>query len=118
MIKKIEISGIHMDVGPDLKKYVTRKIGQCDRYAPRAARVSMRVDVKLKEGGSKTKANRTCEVIVHLPGETFTVSETTINIFAAIDIAEQKLKNHLRKYKEKHNSTALHRRFMARIRRK
>jgi len=34
-----------------------------------------------------------------LPGETITAKETTVNIYAAIDIVEQKIKSQLRKYK-------------------
>jgi ribosome-associated translation inhibitor RaiA len=38
-------------------------------------------------------------------------------MYAAIDIAEEKLKHSLRKYKEKHNTTRLHRKIMARFKR-
>ena len=41
---------------------------------------------------------------MHLPHEEFATKETTMNIFAAIDIVEAKLKNHLRKYKETHSN--------------
>ena len=102
MIKQLEIDGVHMTVGDDLRKYVNKKIGGLEKYVPKHARKSVHVEVKLKEGKIKTKTERTCEVILHLPGEVITVSETTINIFAAVDIVEEKLKNQLRKYKQMH----------------
>lgn len=117
MIKKLEIDGIHMTVGDDLKKYVNKKIGGLEKYIPKHARKSVHVDVKLKEGKIKTRVERTCEAIVHLPNEVITVSETTINMFAAVDIVEEKLKNLLRKYKEKHAVPRLRQRVMARLKR-
>ena len=117
MIKKFEIDGVHMTVGDDLRKYVNRKIGGLEKYVPKHARKSVHVEVKLKEGKIKTKIERTCEVIIHLPQEVITVSETTINIFAAVDIVEQKLKNLLHKYKELHANPRLHQRLLARLKR-
>jgi putative sigma-54 modulation protein len=117
MIKKIDIDGVHIDVGDDLKKYVTKKIGKLEKYVPRQARGSVHADVKLKEGKIKAREQRTCEVILHLPHEIITVSETTVNIFAAVDIVEEKLKKQLHKYKEKHSVPKLRQRLMARLRR-
>jgi putative sigma-54 modulation protein len=115
MIKRLNIDGVHMDVGEDLKKYVVKKIGRLDRFIPKASRESVLVDVKLKEGKAKDKNERTCEVILHLPQETLTIKETTINIYAAIDIAETKLRNQLKKYKDLHASPRLRQRLMSRL---
>ena len=115
MIKRLDISGVHMEVGGDLKKYVIKKIGRLDRFIPKAGRESVHADVKLKEGKAKDKNERTCEVIMHLPHEVITVKETTINIYAAVDIAEAKLYNQLRRYKELHASPRLHQRMIARL---
>ena len=106
-----------MAVGDDLRKYVNKKIGGLERYVPKHARKSVHVDVKLKEGKIKTREERTCEVIVNLPGEVLTVSETTVNMFAAVDIVEEKLKKLLHKYKETHASPRLRQRLTARLRR-
>ncbi len=103
MSLKLEINAIHTEVGDDLKKYITKKIGKLDRYLPRRARESSRGAVRLKQSRSKDKKHHTCEVVLYLPHETLTVSETTINMFAAVDIVETKLKNQLKKYKGKHS---------------
>lgn len=116
MIKRIDINGVHMDVGDDIRKYVTKKIGGLDKYIPRYRRESVRVEVKLKEDKIKAREERTCEVIMHLPQEVITVNETTVNMFAAVDIVEEKLKNLLHKYKEKHANPKLHQRLIARLR--
>ena len=115
MIKHLEITGVHMQVGDDLQKYVAKKIGKLDRYIPKLARESVHVQVKLKETKAKNKDERTCEVIMHLPGEDVTVSEATVNMFAAIDIVELKLKNRLKKYKELQANPRLHQRLLAKF---
>lgn len=115
MIKRLEIAGVHMDVGADLRKHVEQKIGRLDRYASRHTRESMHAEVKLKEGKAKGKSERTCEVILHLPQETFRLKETAANIFAAVDIVEEKLKTHLKKYKELHTNPKFYRRLVAKF---
>jgi putative sigma-54 modulation protein len=118
MIQKLEIAGVHMNLGDDLKKHVLNKIGRLDRYLPRHARTSVHAEVKLKEGRAKTKNEHTCEVILFLPNEQITVQETTTNIFAAVNIVEEKLKTQLHKYKALHANPKLRQRLMARFRRR
>ena len=118
MIQKIEINGVHMEVGDDLRKYVMKKIARLDKYIPRHARASAHMVVKLKEGKSKDKNERMCEILLHLPHENITISETTINIYAAIDIVEEKLKTHLHRYKAKHADPRLHQRLLVRLKRR
>jgi ribosomal subunit interface protein len=115
MIKRLDITGVHMEVDDDLKKYAAKKIGRLDRFIPKVGRESVHVDVKLKEGKAKDKNERTCEVILRLPHETITVKDCTINIYAAIDIVETKLRNQLKKYKELHASPRLHQRMLSRL---
>lgn len=97
---KIEIAGVHMELDDDLKKYVTKKMDKLERYVPRRVRGSAHTVVKLKESHAKNKRQFTCEVILNLPNEQITVSESTLNMFAAVDIAEETMKNRLKKYKE------------------
>lgn len=117
MIQKIEVSGVHMQVDPKLLAYAKKKIGKLDIYLSRHARQSVRAEVILKEEVLKTKKNCICEVILHLPHDTITTKESTVNMFAAIDIVEAKLKNQLKKYKELHGNPRLHRRLIAHLRR-
>jgi len=118
MIQKFEINPIHTKVDDDLRKYVTKKIGRLDQYISRHSRQSAHAEVKLKESNAKDKKQCTCEVIMHLPHEVISTTETTINMYAAVDIVEAKLKNQLKKYKEKHDSSKLRRKVIGRIRRR
>lgn len=117
MIKKLEIHGVHMHVDPKLFAYTTKKIGKLDRFISKHARESVHAEVMLKEEKVKNKKNNVCEVILHLPGENITVKESTVNMFAAVDIVEAKLKNLLKKYKDTHGSLRIHKRVVSRLKR-
>lgn len=101
MISQIDISGIHYEVTDDLKKYVTKKVGRLERFIPRHARKSVHAEVKLSELKTKSDRNQ-CEIILHLPEQQVTAKQATVNMFAAIDIVETKIKNQLKKYKANH----------------
>jgi len=109
MIQNLVISGIHFDVDEDLKKYVQKKIGNLDRYLSRHARDSVHIEVRLKEDHAKDKKSLTCEITVHLPHDVIVTSESTMNIYAAIDIAEAKIRNQLVKHKTENVHSKLHR---------
>ncbi len=115
MINKLEINGVHLDVDAKLKAYITKKIGKLDRYMSRQVRESVHVEVFLKERTVKGKKDCQCEVVMHLPHDTITIKEATVNMFAAVDIVEVKLKNQLKKYKDMHGSRGLKRAILKRI---
>lgn len=116
MLQQVRVNGVHFEVDEKLKKYITKKIGKLDRYMPKHARQSATAEAVLKEEKLKTKKNCVCEVLLHLPHDRITVKETTMNMYAAVDIVEAKLKNQLKRYKEKHDTPRLHRRLLRRIR--
>lgn len=118
MIKRIEINCVHTTADETLQKYLKKKIGRLDRYIPRHARDSAHADIKLKETKAKDKNGATCEVTLHLPHEVINVSETTVNMYAAIDILEMKLKNQIKKYKDLHSGGTLRRRLAQRFQRR
>ncbi len=97
---KIDVSGVHITLEDDVKKYAKKKVKRLERYVPKAVREAAHANVMLKESHAKNKRQFTCEIILALPQEKITVSESTLNMFAAIDIAEATLKNRLKKYKE------------------
>lgn len=118
MIKKLEISSQHTETGVQLQKYIAKKIGQLDRYVGRRARQSVHAEVKLKEAKVKGKQRYTCEVILRLPEETLHITETAINMFAAVDIVESKLKIQLKKYKDLHVESTFHRKLVRRLKKR
>lgn len=102
---KLEIDGTHNLGNRDIVKYINKKIGALDKYMPRHARKTAHAEVKLRELKVKDKKECMCEVVLHLPGENIAAKEATMNMFAAVDIVEEKVKAQLRRYKDKHTKS-------------
>lgn len=117
MIVRIEINGVHYSVDTKLKNYVTKKLGKLDKYIPRHARQSAHLEVFLKEMKIKAKKENVCEVVLYLPHDKISIQESTVNMYAAVDIVEAKLKNQIKKYKTKHGSPQLRHRLINKLRR-
>lgn len=101
MIANIEITGVGSYTPDDLtKKYIRKKIGSLSRLAPRHARKSLRAEVKAAEVNRAHGNKYEVEVVVYAPDKTFTATDSTVNVLAAVDIVEAKLAMQLRKYKE------------------
>lgn len=118
MLQKFEIRGVHAKIDDNLRKYTMKKIGHLDKYLPRNNRASAHVEVSLKESKAKDKKQCTCEVTLHLPHETVNIEESTVNMYAAVDIAEAKLKQQIKKYKDAHATGRVHRHLFARLSRR
>jgi ribosomal subunit interface protein len=116
MIERMELKGVHLTIDENLRKYVQRKLGRLDRFMSKHSQQSARIEVALKESKVKGGKQCHCDVSLHLPNETIVVKESTVNMFAAVDIAEAKLKMQLKKYKDLHGRHKLQRRFFARRR--
>ncbi len=118
MIKNITISGLNgyeLDVAA--KRYVRKKIGRLDRYLPRHARKSLHVEVKLRQVNRSHGNKYECDVVLRAPHQTLTAKESTVNMLAAIDIVEEKIKNQLKKYKAESMKPSSARRLIGRFRR-
>jgi ribosomal subunit interface protein len=118
MLQKFEVKSVHTDIDESLLKYVTKKIGRLDKYLPRYHRDAAHAIVELKESKAKNQNKYTCKVMLHLPHGDLNVSESTMNMYAAVDIIETKLKLQIKKYKETHASSKLSRHLSARFRRR
>jgi ribosomal subunit interface protein len=118
MIERFDIHFIHADHDENLQKYVTKKLGHLDRYLPKHARDSAHAEVILKEGRATDGRDCTCEVTLRLPQDSIFVSETSVNMYTAVDIVELKLKQQIKKYKDLHSSGNLRRKLATRFARK
>ncbi len=116
MFQKFEIQGIHATKDKKLYSYVTKKIGGLDRYIGRHARPSAHAEIHLKETKTKGEQHSHCEVTLYLPKQTIVAKEKALNMYAAVDITEAKLKQQLQKYKDMHGSGKLRRHLFNRFR--
>lgn len=101
MIQNIDISVKGLELSEELSKYIHKKIGRLDRMSSKHAKKSIHAEVKIKAEEGKKNDKYTVEAILHVPHGTLTAKDSTLNVFAAIDIVEAKLGNQLRKYKDK-----------------
>lgn len=104
MLQKFEIQGVHTVIDDRLRTHAERKIGGLDRYISRANRDSAHMEVHLKETDKKGNDRCRCEVTLHLPQQTIVIKESAVNMYAAVDIVEAKLKQQLQKYKDLHGN--------------
>ena len=117
MIKNIQISGIRYELTDQTKKYVLKKVGRLDRYLPRHARKSASAEVVLRQV-DKPKGNKyEAEIILNVPDKQMVAKDTTMNVLAAIDIAEAKILNQVQKYKDESLPHTGRRRGLARFKR-
>lgn len=118
MLQKFEIQGVHLTVDESLKRYVTRKIGGLDKYLSKHDCESAHAAVTLKEHTTNKDDHCVCEVVLRLPHQQIVIKEAALNMYAAIDIVEAKLKQQIKKYKDKHENGKSRRHVFARLRRR
>lgn len=99
MMTQIVISGVKYTVDETTRRYVLSKISALDRYLPRHARKSVTAEIKLKEVNRANGNKYECEAILHVPDHSLMAKDSTVNMLAAVDIVEEKLKNQIKKYK-------------------
>jgi ribosomal subunit interface protein len=109
---KLAVDRLHVETDAKQDAYIENKIGKLDHLLSRHARRSAHADIKLKKGPGRGKQQVVCEVIIHLPKDTVTTKQTASTIEAAVDLAEAKLRNQLKKYKDKHMRSRRHRMIM------
>ncbi|MEX0934391.1 MAG: ribosome-associated translation inhibitor RaiA [Candidatus Saccharimonadales bacterium] len=97
----LDIAGVHIEMTDQMKKYVNKKIGRLDKYMPKNARIPANGKVILNSEQGKASDKYSAEATITYPGGEATSKESTISIYAAIDIVEEKLKTQILKHKDK-----------------
>ena len=93
----ITVSGRKMNVTPAIKDYVDEKIGRALEVFDSAA---MDAEVVLRtEKNPAISLNAICEVTINAKGAVIRVAESAEDMYAAIDLASDKVARQLRKYK-------------------
>jgi ribosomal subunit interface protein len=114
MIARMELKGVHLTIDDKLRKYIERKLGTLDRLMSRHSRESAHLEVTLRESTGKGAKRCHCDLTLHLPHGNIIIKEATVNMYAAVDIAEAKLKLQLKKYKDTHEQGKLRRKLFNR----
>lgn len=101
---RTDVTSRNFEADDKVKAYIDDKIGSLERFVPKNQRNSMKAQVVLQGDPSGREDNRfVCEAIVTVSGQKFVANEGTVNIYAAIDIVEAKLKSQMVEHKAKHS---------------
>ncbi|MFA5644429.1 MAG: ribosome-associated translation inhibitor RaiA [Patescibacteria group bacterium] len=97
----IKIKTTKVDLTPELKKYVQKKIEMLDKYLGEVAVINC--DIELEHAISKQNNGKTYRVEANLfvPGEILRVDKTEKTLNKAIDKVKDHLVLMIKKYKEK-----------------
>ncbi len=99
---KCELAARNYEIDDKLREYVDEKLGALDKYLPRSMRENVFAAIMLEEDPSGREDNRfACEVVLTIGGKSMVSREGTVNMYAAIDIVEAKLKAQVGKFKQK-----------------
>ena len=97
----IAIRGSKMKVSDSLKEYVQEKIGRLTKYYDRIR--AAEVQLMYQDNKSAEESQRV-EITLSANGTIFRCEESSISMYASIDIAAEKLERQLRRFKEKQYS--------------
>ena len=99
---KCDVTGRNFDIDNKMRAYIDEKIGGLEKYLPRQVRQTASCNVTLEDDPSGREDNRyVCDAVLTVNGTTMVSREGTVNVYAAIDIVEAKLRAQMAKYKEK-----------------
>lgn len=89
----LNISGIHLEVTPSLREYITEKLDRVTRHVDNVISVSVALSVD--------KLDQKVTVDLHLKGKEVHVEAIEADMYAAIDAVADKLDRQVLKHKEK-----------------
>ncbi len=100
---ELQTTGRHYELDDKIVGYVEQKLGGLDKYLPKHARDGLFGQVVLELDESHTQDQQcVCDAHFEVKGERMHARDAAINMYAAIDICEQKLKSQILTYKSKH----------------
>lgn len=94
---KFNIRGENIEITPALREYVEKKVSRLDRYFE--AELTSDVYVTLKV----TRDQHSVEVTIPMPKLLLRAEETSLDMYASIDLVVEKLERQIRKHKTKVN---------------
>ncbi len=90
---QLNITARHLKLTPAISDYVQKKIEKANRFFDNLIWCQVILGVE--------KNRHIAEIVLHASGRTFTAKEQSIDLYAAIDLASDKLDEQLRRYKDR-----------------
>ncbi|KMY43067.1 sigma-54 modulation protein [Bacillus sp. FJAT-27916] len=92
------IRGENIEVTPAIRDYVEKKVGKLERFFSDTPNANVHVNLKVY-----ADKNAKVEITIPLPNLVLRAEETNTDMYACIDIINDKLERQIRKYKTKIN---------------
>jgi len=90
---EFNITARHLKLTPAIADYVQKKLEKAKRYFGHLIWTQVILDVE--------KNRHIAELVIHASGHTFTAQEESTDLYAAIDLASDKIDEQLRRFKER-----------------
>lgn len=94
---RFNIRGENIEVTPALREYVEKKVGRLERYFEEDITSDVNVTMKV------TRDRHTVEVTIPMPRLLLRAEETSLDMYASIDLVVEKLERQIRKHKTRVN---------------
>jgi ribosomal subunit interface protein len=99
---KVEVTARNYEIDDKVRSYLDEKLTGLEKYLPRHMRDNSHAEAVLLDDPNGREDNRyVCDIVMNVDGQTLVSREGAINMFAAIDIVEAKLKAQTTRFKEK-----------------
>jgi len=95
---KIRIKGNNIKINDSLKEYIDDKIGRLTKYYDRLQSAEVEL---LRQDNRAAEESQKVEVTLMANGTVFRCEESSISMYASIDIVSEKLVRQLKRFKEK-----------------
>ncbi|MFH2201953.1 MAG: ribosome-associated translation inhibitor RaiA [Elusimicrobiota bacterium] len=90
---KIHVTGRRISLTPAIRSYIEKKLPKAQKYFKQIVWAQVMIAVE--------KRAHQCEIVIHASKQTFRAMAKSANLYAAIDLASDKIDTQLRKYKER-----------------
>lgn len=90
---QIQITGRHLEVTPALKKYIEEKLSKLNNHFDHIIAVRVILSVE--------KCKQMAEAVIHVPGNELIAKSDSQDMYATVDMLQDKLDSQIRKHKQK-----------------
>jgi putative sigma-54 modulation protein len=90
---RIHITARHLHLTDALRDYVTKKVSKCQKYFDHLIWAQVILSVE--------KVTHKCEIVVHASLHTFRALAQSQDLYAAVDLASDKIDGQIKKHKER-----------------
>src|SRR3954470_15964498 len=95
---QLQVSGRNLDITEPIREYAERKLARIERHLTEDTRVDLELAI---ERNRSISANQCAELTVWTSGPVLRAHEAAEDMYAAIDLAVDKLDRQVRRYRER-----------------